>query len=143
MRTSDNIPSQSDSSYQQWEGHLEEVDDLIDRRTRVDRRIDLLTGQLRGVREDLTVAREERTVVRRELDAYLSRHFYSSAELRRLLGVSGRLIQALAAQESATFRCASGELIVLGLRSIRHGGRWFPRADIDRLVGTSSRASRS
>jgi len=82
-------------------------------------------------------------VARHVLDAYLPHHFYTTAEVARMLGVSYRLIQAMAAQGATTYRCASGESIVLGLRSIRHKGYRFPKADIDHLVNSSRLVSRS
>jgi len=81
-------------------------------------------------------------VVRRGLDEHLRRDFYTTAEVARLLGVSERLVQAMAAQGGTSRRCVSGEVVVLGLRSIRHKGYRFPKADINRLVNSSRMVSR-
>ena len=73
---------------------------------------------------------------RRGLDEYLRRHFYTTAEVARLLRVSDRWVQAMAAQGSATRLSPLGEVIVLGLRSVRFGKLWFPKGDVNRLLSS-------
>jgi len=80
---------------------------------------------------------------RRSFDEYLRRNFYTTAEVARMLSASERLVQAMAAQGATSYRCASGDSIVLGLRSIQHRGYRFPKADIDRLMASSRLTPRS
>jgi len=91
----------------------------------------------------IRLGRGDLTHVRATRDAFLQRHFYSTPQVARLLGVSERLVQAMAAPEETTCRSASGEVIVIGLRSIQHKGHRFPKADIDRFVSSSRPVSRS
>ena len=92
---------------------------------------------------ELRVKRRHLGAARRRLDGYRRHHFYTTAEVARLLGVSERLVQAMAAQGCTSYRGVSGESIVLGLRTIKHRGYRFPKADIDRLVNSSRPVSRS
>jgi len=86
--------------------------------------------------KELTLLRDELAQARRELNAHLRRHFYTTAEVARLLGVSDRWVQAMAAQGSAPRLSPSGEVIVLGLRSVRFGKLWFPKGDVNRLLSS-------
>ncbi len=85
---------------------------------------------------------DQRSDARRQLNGYLRRHFYTTAEVARLLGASEGLVQAMASQGPAAIRCDSGELLVLGLPSIRSGKLWFPKADIESLLAGQRVASR-
>ena len=77
-----------------------------------------------------------------QLNWYLRRHFYTTAEVARLLGVSERLVQAMASQGPTAIRCDSGEVLVVGLPSIRYGKLWFPKTDIESLLAGQRVASR-
>ena len=81
----------------------------------------------------------QRHADRRELDEHLRRHFYTTAEVARLLGISVRLVRAMAAEGPTTVRFASGTALVVGLWAIRHRRLWFPKADIDWLLRDLSR----
>ena len=82
----------------------------------------------------------QRYADRRELEEHLQRHFYTTAEVARLLRVSVRLVRAMAAEVPTTVRFTSGTALVVGLRAVRHRRLWFPKADIDQLLSDLDRA---
>ena len=106
--------------------------------------MDTSLNSLTSIRED-AYRETARLLARRHadrwaLEEHLQRHFYTTTEVARLLGISVRLVRAMAAEGPSTVRFASGTALVAGLRAIRHRRLWFPKTDIDQLLSNLDRA---
>lgn len=139
MSASSREKSSTGSSFGQRPDAVSEVDRLKQTVRHRDMSLTFHRGQAYRETARLT---DQLSDARRQLNAYLRRHFYTTPEVAGLLGVSEHLVQAMAAQGPTAVRCDSGKVLMLGLRAIRHGKLWFPKADIDQLLADLDFASR-
>ena len=104
---------------------------------------------VRGVDADLSVLRrqrrkevnqrsEELDSARRDLYGHLYHHSYTTAQVAELSGMSRRVVRSMAARGRSTHKLPSDEVQVLGFRTVRYGGYWFLKADIDYLKDNSA-----
>jgi hypothetical protein len=77
---------------------------------------------------------EQVHTARHQYDAWLDRHFLKTAEAAELLGMSPRLLQGLAAEGPVILPTPDGRVVEVNFRTMFHGGYWFARDDVDRIL---------
>lgn len=90
--------------------------------------------------ERLLIRRErldrDRELVQRELDDHVERISLNSRDTARVLGISERMVQAMARQGTMPLTRTDRQAILFGLPSFRHRGTYrFHRRDLEAILG--------